>query len=211
MSDKIVNFSARTPAQKQLIHRIINNQIIFVNGAAGTGKNCCASYLGVKFLREHLFDKLIITRPLVEAGSPVGTLPGDIGEKTDIYFKPIMMEIKKWSTKQDWALMRNQIECMPLSFMRGFTFDNSYIILDEAQNCSMSELKLFLTRIGKNSKYVILGDSAQSDLPPRDRGAFKNCCDLLYDLDSIFVHRFENSDIVRNPLITDILNRLENN
>lgn len=200
----------RTNNQKEYVRSIIENSITFCQGAAGSGKTHCAVGLAL----EHLFDekvkKIIITRPVVEAGEKIGYLPGKYEEKLFPYLLPIEDEINHFiSPSQNAALkLNNKIEIVPLGFMRGRNFHNCFIIADECQNASYEQLKMLLTRIGNNSKMVLTGDVSQSDLSRHLQGGFFTMMNELRDIDGIAMSLLDNSDIIRNPIIGKIISRL---
>lgn len=201
----------RTENQKEYIRSIVENSIVFCQGAAGSGKTHCAVGLALEYLLEDKVKKIIITRPVVEAGEKIGYLPGKYEEKLFPYLLPIEDEINYFITPAQNATLKlnNKIEIVPLGFMRGRNFHNCFIIADECQNASYEQLKMLLTRIGNNSKMVLTGDVTQSDLSQHLRGGFYSMIEALEDIEAIGVCRLNNSDIVRNPIIGKIISQLD--
>ena len=201
----------RTENQKEYIRSIAENAIVFCQGAAGSGKTHCAVGLALEYLLEDKVKKIIITRPVVEAGEKIGYLPGKYEEKLFPYLLPIEDEINHFITPAQNATLKlnNKIEIVPLGFMRGRNFHNCFIIADECQNASYEQLKMLLTRIGNNSKMVLTGDVTQSDLSRHLQGGFYSMIEALEGIESIGVCRLNNSDIIRNPIIGKIISRLE--
>lgn len=207
---KPVRLAARTPNQKTYIRSIMSNDVTFCTGPAGTGKTHVAIGLAVQMLKEGHLDRIVVTRPLVSVGKDMGFLPGDIGDKVGPYIQPCFDELNyylSFSMISQWV-KEKKIEIVPLSMMRGRTFNSAFVIIDEAQNATRMELKTALTRIGDPCKMVIAGDLRQSDLPTGEQGAFKEAMDRLYDIDGVEVVNLTETDIVRNRLIGDIINRL---
>lgn len=202
--------TARTPNQKQYISTIRSCDITLCHGPAGSGKTHLAVGLGVNYLRENLVERIVLTRPAIDSGASLGYLPGSMEEKIGPYLTPLFDELGYFAeAKTAKAWMEHKIlEICPLSLMRGRTFNQSYIILDEAQNATMPELRMCLTRIGQNAKMVIVGDLLQSDLEPMLQGGFKRCIRLLEGLEGIGVCSLDDNDIVRNRLIAEIERRL---
>lgn len=200
----------RTANQKEYIRTIIENSITFCQGAAGSGKTHCAVGLALEHLFEEKIKKIIITRPVVEAGEKIGYLPGKYEEKLFPYLLPIEDEINHFiSASQNAALkLNNKIEIVPLGFMRGRNFHNCFIIADECQNASYEQLKMLLTRIGTNSKMVLTGDTSQSDLSRHLQGGFYSMMEALEGVEGIGISKLDNSDIIRNPIIGQIISRL---
>jgi phosphate starvation-inducible PhoH-like protein len=201
----------RTENQKEYIRAIAENAIVFCQGAAGSGKTHCAVGLALEYLLEDKVKKIIITRPVVEAGEKIGYLPGKYEEKLFPYLLPIEDEINHFITPAQNATLKlnNKIEIVPLGFMRGRNFHNCFIIADECQNASYEQLKMLLTRIGNNSKMVLTGDVTQSDLSRHLQGGFYSMIEALEGIEAIGVCRLNNSDIIRNPIIGKIISRLE--
>ncbi len=207
---KPVRLTPRTENQRTYIHTVMENDITFVAGPAGTGKTHIAIGLAVQMLRGDFIERIIVTRPLVSVGKDMGFLPGDIGEKVGPYIQPCFDELNYYlSFSMMTQLVREKrIEIVPLSMMRGRTFNRSFVILDEAQNAERIEVKTLLTRIGVDSKMVIAGDLRQSDLYPDQQGAFKDAMDRLQGVEGIGISVLGPEDIVRHRLISTILDRL---
>ena len=201
---------ARTPNQERYINAALQNQVTLVSGPAGTGKTHIAVGMAIKMLRARQIDKIILTRPLVGIGKDVGFFPGGLDEKVGPYLIPYFDELQYYLSYSMLVQLQREkvIEAVPPFLLRGRTFNNAYIIMDEAQNASCMELKTLLTRFGETSKMVIAGDFVQSDLPEYDQGAFKTVVDRLYDLDGIEHVPLTNKDIVRARIISEILDRL---
>jgi phosphate starvation-inducible PhoH-like protein len=202
---------AITPNQKRLVESAEKNDMVFVVGPAGTGKTYTAVALAVKALKNKQIRRIILTRPAVEAGENLGFLPGDLRDKLDPYLQPLydalwdMMPMQKLMT-----LMEDKvIEIAPLAFMRGRTLDNAYVILDEAQNATSAQLKMFLTRMGKNAKFFITGDITQIDLPKNQQSGLILADRILRGVKGIDFIYMENKDVVRHHLVTKIITRYE--
>jgi phosphate starvation-inducible PhoH-like protein len=197
-------------AQEEYIRLIAENQVVVAIGPAGSSKTAIPAYLACEKLMNNEIGKIIISRPIVEAGRGIGFLKGGLLEKCDPYMKPLTDELSKWlgAPRLAAALAGGEIEVCPPEFMRGRNFHDSFIIMDEAQNCTLSQIKMVLSRLGRRSKMVINGDPDQTDLPRDQAGALSfmyNRYENMYDVGRI---RFANSDIVRNPLIGALLERL---
>lgn len=202
---------AITPNQKRLVESAEKNDMVFVVGPAGTGKTYTAVALAVRALKNKQIKRIILTRPAVEAGENLGFLPGDLRDKLDPYLQPLydalwdMMPMQKLMT-----LMEDKvIEIAPLAFMRGRTLDNAYVILDEAQNATSSQLKMFLTRMGKNAKFFITGDITQIDLPKNQQSGLILADRILRGVKGIDFIYMDNKDVVRHHLVTKIISRYE--
>lgn len=202
---------AITPNQKRLVESSEKNDMVFVVGPAGTGKTYTAVALAVKALKNKQIKRIILTRPAVEAGENLGFLPGDLRDKLDPYLQPLydalwdMMPMQKLV-----ALMEDKvIEIAPLAFMRGRTLDNAYVILDEAQNATSAQLKMFLTRMGKNAKFFITGDITQIDLPKNQQSGLILADRILRGVKGIDFIYMDNKDVVRHHLVTKIITRYE--
>ena len=201
----------RTENQKEYIRTIAENTITFCQGSAGTGKTHCAVGLALEYLLLDKVKKIIVTRPVVEAGEKIGYLPGKYEEKLFPYLLPIEDEINYFISPAQNATLKlnNKIEIVPLGFMRGRNFHNCFIIADECQNASYDQLKMLLTRIGNNSKMVLTGDISQSDLTRHLQGGFYTMIQNLNNVEGIGIAKLENADIVRNPIIAKIIERLD--
>ncbi|MFT5886380.1 MAG: phosphate starvation-inducible PhoH-like protein [Arcticibacterium sp.] len=199
---------AKTANQKRLVEASFTHDIVFAIGPAGTGKTYTAVALAVKALKEKRVKKIIITRPAVEAGENLGFLPGDLKEKIDPYLMPIYDALNQMihSEKRKDYEESNTIEIAPLAYMRGRTLNNAFIILDEAQNTTPMQLKMFLTRMGPNSKIVITGDITQIDLAPRQKSGLQDALQKLNKIKGIKFIQLDGRDVLRHPLVVDILN-----
>jgi phosphate starvation-inducible PhoH-like protein len=202
---------AKTLKQDIYIREIKANDLIFSIGSAGTGKTYLAVCYAVSELRKGNYEKIILTRPAVEAGESLGFLPGDLKEKVDPYLRPLYDALNDMlGVEQTQALIdKGTIEIAPLAYMRGRTLENSFIILDEAQNATVDQLKMFLTRLGFNSKMVVTGDISQVDLPQSKKSGLKVSANLLIDIKGVAVVNFEKFDVVRHPLVAKIIERFE--
>ena len=198
---------SRTNGQTKLIKEILNKKILFVIGPAGTGKTFIAVSHAVSMLTSGLVDKIVISRPAVEAGEKLGFLPGDLKEKIDPYLRPIYDSLDENLPKEKvMTLIENQkIEIAPIAYLRGRTLNNSYIILDEAQNTSPIQMKMFLTRLGENSKMVITGDITQIDLPSKNKSGLIDAIDNLKKIKDISFVYLTEKDVVRHPLVQKIV------
>ena len=198
---------SRTNGQTKLIKEILNKKILFAIGPAGTGKTFIAVSHAVSMLTSGLVDKIVISRPAVEAGEKLGFLPGDLKEKIDPYLRPIYDSLDENLPKDKvMTLIENQkIEIAPIAYLRGRTLNNSYIILDEAQNTSPIQMKMFLTRLGENSKMVITGDITQIDLPSKNKSGLIDAIDNLKKIKDISFVYLTEKDVVRHPLVQKIV------
>lgn len=198
---------ARTPNQKRLVSALRQNDMIFAIGPAGTGKTYTAVALAVRALKNKEVRRIILTRPAVEAGENLGFLPGDLKDKLDPYLQPLYDALRDMIPQQKLLnyLDDGTIEIAPLAFMRGRTLDNAFVILDEAQNATPLQLKMFLTRMGRNAKFVITGDVTQIDLPRHQTSGLTHATQILRDIDGIAVIELDNSDVVRHKLVTRII------
>ena len=186
---------------------ISNSTVTFGIGAAGTGKTFLAVASAVKLYAENKIRKIVLTRPAVEAGERLGYLPGDLSQKIDPYLVPLFDALEHFfgNEKLGYLIEKRNIEIVPLAYMRGRTLDNACIILDEAQNATSNQIKMFLTRLGENSKIIITGDETQIDLYKKDYSGLRKTRKKLSNIDEISVMEFQNSDIVRNPIVSKIL------
>lgn len=202
---------AITPNQKKLVESSEKNDMVFAIGPAGTGKTYTAVALAVRALKNKQIRRIILTRPAVEAGENLGFLPGDLRDKLDPYLQPLydalwdMMPMQKLLS----YLEDKTIEIAPLAFMRGRTLDNAYVILDEAQNATESQLKMFLTRMGKNAKFFITGDITQIDLPRHQHSGLVQASRILKEVKGIDFIYLDNSDVVRHKLVAKIIQQYE--
>ena len=200
----------KTIAQKDYVECIHKNVVTFGVGPAGTGKTYLAVALAVAALKSKQVAKIVLTRPAVEAGEKLGFLPGDLQNKVDPYLRPLYDALFEMLGPETVAgyMEKNIIEIAPLAYMRGRTLDNSFIILDEAQNTSIEQMKMFLTRFGFNSKIVVTGDPTQIDLDGKPSGLM-HALKILKDIEQIGIHRFEKKDIVRHALVQKIVDAYE--
>ncbi|MCR4659991.1 MAG: PhoH family protein [Bacteroidales bacterium] len=203
---------ARTRNQRRLVDAVRNNDMVFAVGPAGTGKTYTAVALAVRALKNKEVRRIILTRPAVEAGESLGFLPGDLRDKLDPYLQPLYDALHDMIPQQKLATYREDgtIEIAPLAFMRGRTLDNAFVILDEAQNATSSQLKMFLTRMGRNAKFVITGDLTQVDLPRHQQSGLMQATQLLHDLKGIEVITLDHTDVVRHRLVTQIIKAYDN-
>ena len=205
VSGKLVK--PKTLGQKRYVEAIRKKTIVMGIGPAGTGKTYLAVAMAVKAFKAHEVEKIILTRPAVEAGEKLGFLPGDLQCKVDPYLRPLydaLFDMLGADTYQKY-LERGNIEVAPLAYMRGRTLDDSFIILDEAQNTSREQMKMFLTRLGFNSKIVITGDITQIDLPDQRKSGLIQAMNVLKGIDDISINRFTDKDVVRHKLVQDII------
>ena len=202
---------ARTRNQKKLVQLSEMNDIVFAIGPAGTGKTYTAVALAVRALKTKMVKKIILTRPAVEAGESLGFLPGDLKDKIDPYLRPLYDALDDMlpAEKLDFFMQNRVIEVAPLAFMRGRTLDNAFIILDEAQNATTTQIKMFLTRLGPSAKCIITGDLSQIDLPRHQRSGLYQALDILGDLEGIAKLFLTAEDVVRHRLVKAIINRYD--
>ena len=198
---------ARTPNQKKMVQAADKNDIVFAIGPAGTGKTYTAVALAVRALKNKLVKKIILTRPAVEAGESLGFLPGDLKEKIDPYLRPLYDALDDMipADKLGYYMTTRTIEIAPLAYMRGRTLDNAFIILDESQNATDLQLKMFLTRIGANAKAIITGDMTQVDLPRNQRSGLQTAVRILRNIDGIGHIELDEEDVVRHRLVKQII------
>ena len=207
---------AMTPNQQKLVDYVHKNDMVFAVGPAGTGKTYTGVAMAVKALKEKQVKRIILTRPAVEAGENLGFLPGDMKEKLDPYMQPLYDALRDMlppQTLEDYIL-KGIIQIAPLAFMRGRTLDNAFVILDEAQNTTHSQMKMFLTRMGKNAKFMITGDPGQVDLPRRTISGLKEAILILKDVEGVGIIYLDDKDIVRHRLVKKIIDAyksIENN
>tara|TARA_Y100000996_G_scaffold413613_1_gene402252 strand:+ start:8079 stop:9032 length:954 start_codon:yes stop_codon:yes gene_type:complete len=198
----------KTPNQLKLLNSINKNDVIFAIGPAGTGKTYTSIAMAVNALKEKKVNKIILTRPAVEAGENLGFLPGDLKEKLDPYMQPLYDALKDMipSEKLKKFIEKEIIQIAPLAFMRGRTLDNAFVILDEAQNTSHSQMKMFLTRMGANTKFIITGDPGQIDLPKKIVSGLKEALIILDSTNGIDIIHFDEKDVLRNKIVKKIIN-----
>jgi phosphate starvation-inducible PhoH-like protein len=198
---------ARTANQKRLVHSAEKNDIVFAIGPAGTGKTYTAVAMAVRALKNKVVKKIILTRPAVEAGESLGFLPGDLKEKIDPYLRPLYDALDDMipADKLGYYMSTRTIEIAPLAYMRGRTLDNCFIILDEAQNATDLQIKMFLTRIGANAKAIITGDLTQVDLPRHQKSGLAKANRILKNIDGIGHIELDEEDVVRHKLVKAIL------
>ena len=202
---------ARTPNQKRMVAECTRNDLVFAIGPAGSGKTYTAIALAVRALKNREVRRIILTRPAVEAGERLGFLPGDLKEKLDPYLQPLydalgdMIPAKRLQSFMEEGI----IQIAPLAYMRGRTLDRAFVILDEAQNTSLGQLKMFLTRMGSDAKFIVTGDPTQVDLPNKADSGLMRGVELVRDIKGISIVEFGKEDIVRHPLVTKIVDAFE--
>lgn len=205
-----------TPNQQILVDMVHRNDMVFAVGPAGTGKTYTGVAMAVKALKEKAVKRIILTRPAVEAGENLGFLPGDMKEKLDPYMQPLYDALRDMippQTLEDY-IAKGIVQIAPLAFMRGRTLDNAFVILDEAQNTTHSQMKMFLTRMGRNAKFMITGDPGQVDLPRRTISGLKEALLVLKDIEGIGIIYLDDKDIVRHRLVKKVIDaykKIENN
>jgi len=198
---------AKTPGQREYIRQIKKNDIVFSIGPAGTGKTYLAVAMAVAALKNREITKIILARPAVEAGESLGFLPGDLKEKVDPYLRPLYDALDDMipPDKLKTYIERRVIEVVPLAYMRGRTLNNAFVILDEAQNATSMQMKMFLTRLGANSKAIITGDITQIDLPTKTISGLVQIQEILQNIDGVKFCYFDRNDVVRHKLVKDII------
>ena len=202
---------ARTANQKRMVDACDNNDMVFAIGPAGSGKTYTAVALAVRALKEKQVKRIILTRPAVEAGENLGFLPGDLKEKLDPYMQPLydaLMDMIPYEKLADY-IEKNTIEIAPLAFMRGRTLDKAFVILDEAQNATVAQMKMFLTRMGRDAKFIITGDATQVDLPRNQPSGLLRSVDLVRNIEGISVIELTGADVVRHKLVKRIIEAFE--
>ena len=214
VSGKIIR--PQTQNQVKLVEMMRNNDMVFAVGPAGTGKTYVGVALAVKALKEKQVRRIILTRPAVEAGENLGFLPGDLKEKLDPYMQPLYDALRDMipHEKLNAFIEAGIIEIAPLAFMRGRTLDNAFVILDEAQNTTHAQMKMFLTRMGRNAKFMITGDPGQIDLPRKVSSGLKEAMLILQNVQGIAFLHLDDRDVVRHPLVRSIIEAyktIENN
>ena len=207
LTNKGKPIKAKTVGQQKYVDAIKKNTITFGVGPAGTGKTFLAVAMAVTALKQKQISRIILTRPAVEAGEKLGFLPGDLQQKIDPYLRPLYDALNEMLGAESFArhMEKNTIEIAPLAYMRGRTLDDSFIILDEAQNTTPEQMKMFLTRLGNNSKAIVTGDITQIDLPYIKKSGLIEAVDILQGIDGIAVFRFSHKDVVRHPLVQKII------
>ena len=206
---------AKTINQRKIVDSIIKNDMVFAIGPAGTGKTYTAVALAVKALKERQVKRIILTRPAIEAGENLGFLPGDLKEKLDPYMQPLYDALRDMipTEKLNDYIEKGIIQIAPLAFMRGRTLDNAFVILDEGQNTSHAQMKMFLTRMGKNAKFLLTGDPGQIDLPRRVSSGLKEALLILKDVKGVGMILLDDRDVIRHRLVKDVIeayNNIEN-
>ena len=203
---------ARTLNQRKIIDSVNNNDMVFAIGPAGTGKTYTGIALAVKALKNKNVKRIILTRPAIEAGENLGFLPGDLKEKLDPYMQPLYDSLKDMipSEKLKKFMEDEVIQIAPLAFMRGRTLDNAFVILDEGQNTTHSQMKMFLTRMGKNAKFIITGDPGQVDLPRNAISGIKEAILILKNTPGVGIVHLDESDVIRNKLVKKIVDAYKN-
>ena len=206
------NIEMKTVSQGEYLYKMQKSDIIFSTGAAGTGKTFLSVAYAINLLSEGKIERIIITRPVVEAGESLGYLPGDFKEKISPYMRPVYDAL--YSIISADIISRyteeGKIEVAPLAYMRGRTLSRSFIILDEAQNTTISQMKMFLSRIGEKSKVVVTGDISQSDLPKNAQSGLEHALKILSNIKGISFHHFEKKDVIRHHLVSKILEAYDN-
>jgi phosphate starvation-inducible PhoH-like protein len=202
---------AKTNNHKKMLADIAKNDILFAVGPAGTGKTYTAVALAVRALKNKEVKRLILTRPAVEAGENLGFLPGDLKEKLDPYMQPLYDALADMipSEKLNQYVENRVIQIAPLAFMRGRTLDNAFVILDEAQNTTESQMKMFLTRMGANAKFIVTGDATQIDLPSKQPSGLLQAMRLLKKVEGISFVELDNTDVIRHKLVRSIIEKYE--
>jgi phosphate starvation-inducible PhoH-like protein len=209
--DNGLRVKARSENQAKMVKESEENDMIFAIGPAGSGKTYTAVALAVRALKAKIVKRIILTRPAVEAGENLGFLPGDLKEKLDPYLQPLYDALRDMLSQQklESLIQQGVIEIAPLAFMRGRTLDNAFVILDEAQNTSMEQMKMFLTRMGRNSKFIITGDITQIDLPKNQTSGLLPAIERLRNIKGIAIIELQACDIVRHRLVSKIIEALD--
>jgi phosphate starvation-inducible PhoH-like protein len=202
---------AKTENQRKMVSSIVKNDMLFAIGPAGTGKTYTAVALAVKALKNKEVKRIILTRPAVEAGENLGFLPGDMKEKLDPYMQPLYDALNDMipTEKLNQYLESRTVQIAPLAFMRGRTLDNAFVILDEAQNTTESQMKMFLTRMGANAKFIVTGDTTQIDLPSKQPSGLLQALRLLKKVDGISIIELDTTDVIRHKLVKAIIEKYE--
>lgn len=212
-SNKAKPIKARTINQQKLVDKYDTNDLLFAVGPAGSGKTYTAIALAVRAFKNNEVKRIILTRPAVEAGENLGFLPGDLKEKLDPYLRPLYDALMDMIHPRKLAKLIEDgvIEIAPLAYMRGRTLDDAFVILDEAQNTTINQLKMFLTRMGKNAKFIVNGDTTQIDLRPKHNSGLIQALKILKDIKGISIVEFDERDIIRHPLVKHIVLAYEKN
>ena len=214
MNEKVILYGVgkkkikvHTSNQIKIVEAFENNDMVFVIGPAGTGKTYTGIAIAVKALKEKQVNKIILTRPAIEAGESLGYLPGDMKEKLDPYMQPLYDALKEMITieKLDDYMHRGIIEIAPLAYMRGRTLDNAFVLLDEGQNTTHNQMKMFLTRMGNNAKFMINGDPGQIDLPNKVMSGLKEAKNILQDIEGIEIIYLDDGDVIRHHVVKKII------
>lgn len=202
---------SRTIGQKRYVKAMRNNTIVFGIGPAGTGKTYLAMAMAVMALKNKEVERIILTRPAVEAGESLGFLPGDLQTKVDPYLRPLYDALYEFLGGEAFARLseRGIIEVAPLAYMRGRTLSDAFIVLDEAQNCTQEQMKMFLTRFGENSKVVVTGDITQIDLPKEKKSGLKHSIEILDGIEDLSVQYLTHRDVVRHTMVQNIIKAYE--
>ncbi|MBR5434198.1 MAG: PhoH family protein [Bacteroidales bacterium] len=204
---------ARTTNQKKMVEKCVENDLVFAIGPAGTGKTYTAVAIAVKALKDKAVQRIVLCRPAVEAEEKLGFLPGDMREKLNPYLQPLydaLQDMLQPRKLQDY-LDTNVIQIAPLAYMRGRTLNNAFVILDEAQNATLNQLKMFLTRMGEHAKFIVTGDVTQIDLPDKTKSGLEKTVSLLKNTNGITAIQFNEKDIVRHRLVSHIISAFEKN
>ena len=203
---------AKTINQRKIVDSIQKNDMVFAIGPAGTGKTYTGVALAVKALKEKQVKRIILTRPAIEAGENLGFLPGDLKEKLDPYMQPLYDALRDMipSEKLKDYIEKGTIQIAPLAFMRGRTLDNAFVILDEGQNTTHAQMKMFLTRMGKNAKFLLTGDPGQIDLPRRVISGLKEALLILKDVSGVGMVFLDDKDVIRHKLVRDVIDAYKN-
>ena len=204
---------ARTVNQQRMVDLYEKNDLLFAVGPAGSGKTYTAIALAVRALKEKQVRRIILTRPAVEAGEKLGFLPGDMKEKLDPYLQPLYDALNDMipPARLMKSMEEGSVQIAPLAYMRGRTLDNAFVILDEAQNTTLPQIKMFLTRMGRNARFIVTGDVTQIDLPRKSDSGLVRTMELLRGVEGIGIVEFDKRDIVRHPLVKRIVEEIDKN